>query len=92
MSAEIRVHIMAVGRVQGVNYRWFTMTTAQKLGLKGWVTNLDNGNVEAEVEGDQDQVNILIDMLREGPPLARVDQLNVSPPESVYGYKDFRVR
>jgi acylphosphatase len=92
MSQEIRVQIVAVGRVQGVNFRWFTKQYAQELGLKGWVTNLDNGNVEAEVEGEQTKVNELIDLLGVGPPSARVDRLAVTPLGDVYGYKEFRVR
>ncbi|NIM22838.1 MAG: acylphosphatase, partial [Armatimonadetes bacterium] len=37
---ETRVHIFISGRVQGVNFRYYTQQQAQSRGLKGWVRNL----------------------------------------------------
>lgn len=41
-----RVHLVVKGRVQGVFYRAFARDIATQLGLKGWVRNLPDGNVE----------------------------------------------
>ena len=47
-----RYYIVYEGIVQGVGFRWKIMTLARKYNLTGYVRNLDNGNVEAEVQGN----------------------------------------
>ena len=51
--SKTRVHIFVSGLVQGVFFRYFTKKTADKLNLKGWVKNLDDGRVEILAEGDE---------------------------------------
>ena len=65
------------GRVQGVGFRWFAQNAAIREGVVGWVTNLDDGRVEAFVEGDEDSVTRVERALRSGPPGGRVDQVSV---------------
>ena len=48
---KIRRHIIFYGYVQGVGFRWKAKNTAHRLGISGWVRNLDNGSVEMEAEG-----------------------------------------
>ena len=49
-DAAVRVHVTVSGMVQGVGYRYFTVTEARKFGLAGWVRNLMNGDVELEAQ------------------------------------------
>ena len=79
--AVIRVHILVSGRVQGVNYRGFTRTAAVKDGLWGWVRNLNDGRVEAMVEGEESAVNRLIQLMSTGPVGANVTGLETTPQE-----------
>ena len=72
-------HVRASGRVQGVFFRGWTAEQAQALGLAGWVRNLPDGSVEALVEGDEPAVARLVELMRAGPPAARVDALAVEP-------------
>ena len=65
------------GRVQGVGFRWFTQNAAVREGVVGWVTNLDDGRVEAFVEGDQESVTRVERALRQGPAGGRVDHVSV---------------
>jgi acylphosphatase len=65
------------GRVQGVGFRWFTETVASREGLHGWVRNLPDGRVEASAEGDADAIERFERALRQGPPGARVDDVEV---------------
>ncbi len=44
-----RYNIIVSGRVQGVGFRYFVQTLAGRLNLKGWVKNLDNGDVQMEL-------------------------------------------
>ena len=77
-GARVRSHIWVSGRVQGVAYRAFAYDAASRMGLAGGVRNLEDGRVELEVEGDQPTVEAFLQLLRSGPPLARVDDLQVT--------------
>jgi acylphosphatase len=70
------------GRVQGVFFRKWTVEKAQALGLRGWVRNRRDGNVELEAFGDDDAVEALIAACRTGPAAARVDRIEVEPAEA----------
>lgn len=65
------------GRVQGVFYRKFTQDIATTLGVQGWVRNLDNGDVECLICGEEAAVEKLIVWLRQGPPHAKVTAVNI---------------
>ena len=66
------VHLLISGRVQGVGYRTWASKAARKLGLRGWVRNLTNGNVEAVAQGPKDAVDQFVGACQAGPMLARV--------------------
>ena len=74
---ERRVRLRIRGRVQGVFYRDSTQREAQRMGLRGWVRNRSDGSVEAIAQGPPERVAALIDWCHEGPPLARVAEVNV---------------
>jgi acylphosphatase len=67
------------GRVQGVGFRYFTHAAAVREGVTGWVRNLDDGRVEALVEGDPDAVARVEQAIRTGPPGGRVDDVTTVP-------------
>jgi acylphosphatase len=68
----IRVRVVVSGRVQGVGFRYATVSEARRLGLDGWARNLPDGSVEIVAEGDAAAVGELIAWSRQGPPGARV--------------------
>ena len=70
------VSIQITGRVQGVGYRWSTVRHAHMIGVRGWVRNLDDGSVEAMVQGPPDQVDRMLEWMRQGPPGAIVIELS----------------
>ncbi|MEZ5933435.1 MAG: acylphosphatase [Alphaproteobacteria bacterium] len=72
------VHLRIEGRVQGVWYRGWTVRTAERLGLDGWVRNRDDGSVEAVVAGPAGKVDAMIERCRQGPPAAKVTALHPS--------------
>jgi len=51
----IRVRLLVHGNVQGVNYRWLVQGAARSLGVRGWVHNLDGGDVEILCECDTEK-------------------------------------
>ena len=77
------------GRVQGVFYRDWTVETARSLGLNGWVRNLNDGTVEAHLEGEDPAIERMIDAMRDGPPRARVDRIEQSAaqPQGIAGFE-----
>ena len=76
-TERTRVRLKIAGRVQGVYYRASTAQQAQGLGLTGWVMNRPDGSVEAVAEGARHKLEELIAWCREGPPGARVLDIDI---------------
>ena len=70
-----RVRMRISGRVQGVFYRKSTEEKARALGLSGWVRNMPDGSVETFAVGDQALLEAFIAWCKDGPPMARVDEV-----------------
>lgn len=77
-SESVAAEVLVSGLVQGVWYRAFTQQAAEELGLMGWVRNLPDGRVQAEVEGPRKHVEDLLSRLRVGPPGAVVTDVAVT--------------
>lgn len=63
------------GRVQGVFFRQSTLERARALGLDGWVRNREDGCVEGLATGAPEALASLRAWLRQGPPAARVEDV-----------------
>ena len=72
----MRVYMRIRGRVQGVGFRFFVSETAQKMPLTGWVRNLPDGDVEAEAQGDEKQIEAFLKKIQAGTPPTRVDKMS----------------
>ena len=83
--------IIVSGRVQGVGFRYFALEVARREGVTGTVQNLDDGRVEAVVEGDRDAVDRFERAIRRGPAGAHVDDVIVEmePPSGTL--RQFRI-
>ncbi len=86
------VHIIVSGLVQGVGFRYFVHRKASALGVKGWVRNLYNGDVEIEVEGDKLILEHFIAELKAGPRAAWVKDLRIDWREEQGKYIGFEIR
>lgn len=82
----IRAHIFVEGKVQGVVYRSWMKRMAEELSVNGWVKNLDDGRVEAILEGKRDHVDELVELCKEGSPNAKVKHVDVifEEPENTF--------
>jgi acylphosphatase len=85
----VRYHVLISGRVQGVFFRDTCREMAERLGVRGWVRNLPDGNVEAVFEGADGEVGRLMEWSRHGPPHAVVEDVRVQsePPEGISGFQ-----
>ena len=77
MAAMQRV--LVSGRVQQVGYRDFMVREAKRLGVTGWVRNLTDGRVEMMAGGDQPALDAFLAVCREGPRMARVEDVVAVP-------------
>lgn len=75
---EAGIQAKIVGKVQGVWFRASTQQKAQQLGLSGWVKNTADGGVLCQAFGPQDALVQFTDWLHEGPPAAKVSQVNIT--------------
>ncbi|HLK10958.1 MAG TPA: acylphosphatase [Candidatus Binatia bacterium] len=75
----VRTHLLVRGRVQGVWFRGAMAEEARRLGVGGWVRNLADGGVEAEIEGAPAAVDAIVAWARRGPPAARVTSVEAQP-------------
>lgn len=92
ISAKCRATLTITGRVQGVGYRYFTLQKARHLHLNGFVQNRPNNQVKCIVEGDTDIVKEFLEYLHEGPPLARVERIEVQWDDYTNQFSGFEVR
>jgi len=86
------VHVLISGRVQGVFFRASTKQKAEQLGLKGWVRNTSDGNVEAIFEGPEDVINEMIEWCHRGPPLSKVTNVEIKKQKATNAFEDFSIR
>lgn len=89
---KMRARLIVKGIVQGVNFRYYTQRQAQKYNVTGWVMNRPDGTVAALLEGEQGDVETMIDWCRHGPPSARVTELVVQPEEYRGEFQSFLVK
>ena len=71
------VRLRVTGRVQGVGYRAWATRIAVGLGLRGWVRNRGDGAVELLATGPEAAVAVMIQAARQGPPAARVAEVQI---------------
>ena len=83
--------VVVHGRVQGVFFRDSTRREAQRHGIAGWVTNRDDGAVEAHLEGEEQGVEAMVGWMRRGPRKADVERADVSDAE-VENLRGFDIR
>jgi acylphosphatase len=80
------------GDVQGVGFRYYVLRETQRIGnLTGFVRNLRDGRVEVFAQGEQEQLNKLEGILRQGPRGSTVSNVRISEEMPSETYSDFRI-
>ena len=84
------IRVFISGNVQGVYFRQFIKDQADKIPVKGYVRNTDDGRVEVVIEGKDKQVDEMLKICRKGAPHSIVKELEIENlPEQ--DFKDFRI-
>lgn len=86
-----RAHVLIIGRVQGVWYRSTTKQKAEQLGIKGWVKNTSDGDVEAVFEGDEELVDEMVKWCYVGSELSKVKDVQINSEKYSGEFKDFKI-
>lgn len=89
---EARLHATVHGRVQGVNFRYYTVRSAQRLGLTGWIANRWDGTVETVAEGPRGALDKFLAFLHRGSPSAMVQRVDTEWETPTGQFKRFGVR
>ena len=83
------MHGTVHGDVQGVGFRYFLMREAQRLGLRGWVRNRDDGTVEFVAEGVRPDLELLMRTAERGPRMAQVERVDAQWSAAAGGLEPF---
>ena len=89
--SKTRAEVIVYGRVQGVFFRQSTVEMARAIGLTGRVRNCPDGTVAAIFEGDRDKVKEAVAWCHQGPPAARVSNVQVDWQKSRDDFDSFKI-
>jgi acylphosphatase len=92
MADPARLDATVRGRVQGVGFRMHVRSAARALGLTGWVANEPGGRVHCVAEGHEEALTRLEAILRDGPPGAWIERVDVSRWPATGEFEGFVVR
>lgn len=86
-----RYRIVVSGRVQGVGFRYFVQSLAKKFAVKGWVRNLDTGNVQMELQASEDKLDLVIEKLKKGNGFSKVNNMEIEVLEESNKDNSFKI-
>ena len=87
----VAFNIIISGKVQGVYFRATMKTIADAKNVLGWVRNLDEGRVEALIQGRKPDVDEILDWCRTGPTKARVDKITITELKADPSVRNFAI-
>ena len=84
-------HLVISGFVQGVGYRRFVKKTALRLGLTGWVKNIDKNKVEVLLSGSKKTIEKILEACYKGPFLADIKNIDIEWEDKNVNFKSFEI-
>lgn len=83
--------LIVQGTVQGVFFRQFVKEHADNLKLRGFVRNLENGEVEIIAEGQQEQIERLVGFLKKGPEHSQIRNVKIEERKWSGEFEGFKI-
>ena len=88
MKKSLRLYI--TGAVQGIFFRQFVKENAERCNVRGFVRNLEDGRVEVFIEGNNEDVDKMVDLCQKGPKHSKIDKVDIQE-EKFQDFKEFKV-
>jgi len=86
-----QVHLYIKGDVIGIGFRAWTKIQAKIIGVTGWVRNKEDGFVEAQIQGNEEKVKQIIELIKKGPPVSYVAEVEVFWQEPKEIFDEFKI-
>jgi len=95
---QVRLYIK--GDVIAVGFRAWTKIQAKIVGVSGWVRNVYDksevygisGGVEAIIQAEEEKINKILELIKKGPPISRVEEVEVMWEEPKEMFEGFEIR
>jgi len=84
------VRLIIIGKVQGVFYRATAKDVADLTGVKGWIRNLPNKDVEITATASEETLQKFISWCKQGPPKAIVEDVVIEELD-LHEFSNFKV-
>lgn len=88
MKKSVRMYID--GTVQDVFFRGFVKENAERHNVKGFVRNLEDGRVEIFLEGNNEDVDKVVELCKKGPKHSQIKGIDIRP-EKFQDFKTFKI-
>ena len=88
MKKAVRLYIK--GTVQGIFFRQFIQDNAERNNVRGFVRNLEDGRVEVFAEGNNEDVDKMIELCKIGPKHSKIDDTEIKE-EKFQDFKEFKI-
>ena len=85
-----RYNMIFKGRVQGVGFRYKSYLLANELGLTGDVNNLYDGDVELNIQGDREKIDLFLEKLAKDR-FIRIDDIKIKEKELINDEEKFKL-
>ena len=85
-----RYNMIFKGRVQGVGFRYKSYLLANELGLAGDVNNLYDGDVELNIQGDREKIDLFLEKLAKDR-FIRIDDIEIKEKELIKDEEKFKL-
>lgn len=79
------------GTVQAVFFRQFCKEKAEVMGLRGYVRNLESGDVEILAEGEKEKIEEFYKIMKQGPPYSQIRNVGVEEKKWSGDFSDFKI-
>ncbi len=80
------------GRVQGVFFRATVERYAKEIGIHGFVENREDGSVEITAQGKKEDLERLVEMIKEHPGMAEISSIETKYREVKTAHLGFKVK
>jgi acylphosphatase len=87
-----RIHIIIEGRVQGVGFRYYIFENLKNLPVTGFVRNLDNGDVEIIAEAEEELLEKIVNIAKQGPAMSKVINTSIRYSQATGEFNSFEIR